>query len=66
MVRISLALFSNESTNEAVIIIGANESIIDSCFYHKTIHLQTSLGSPNGYQLQWTEYEGFPYSTYNI
>ena len=46
--------------------ICANESIIDNCFYHKTIHLQTSLGSPNGYQLQWTEYEGFPYSTYNI
>jgi len=43
-----------------------NYSSIDSCDYHKTIHLQTSLGSPNGYQLQWTEYEGFPYSTYNI
>ena len=44
----------------------ANESPIDSCLYHKTIHLQTSLGSPNGYQLSWTEYEGFPYVTYNI
>ena len=43
-----------------------NYSSIDSCEYHKTIHLQTSLGSPNGYQLQWTEYEGFAYSTYNI
>ena len=44
----------------------ANESPIDSCEYHKTIHLQTSLGSPNGYQLSWTGYEGFPYLTYNI
>jgi len=43
-----------------------NLSEIDSCYYHKTIHLQTSLGSPNGYNLEWTEYEGFPYSTYNI
>ena len=44
----------------------ANESNIDSCIAHKTIHLQASQGIPNGFQLFWTEYEGFPYNTYKI
>jgi len=44
----------------------ANESSIDSCEYHKTILLQTSQGSPYGYNLSWEIYEGFPYGTYNI
>jgi len=42
------------------------ESLSDSCVYHKIIYLQTTVGIPNGYNLQWTDYEGFPYSTFYI
>jgi len=44
----------------------ANEFPIDNCLAHKTIHMQASQGTPNGYQLSWTEYEGSYYGTYNI
>ena len=43
-----------------------NESSLNDCIPHKTIHLQASLGTPNGFQLNWTEYEGYTYLTYNI
>jgi len=43
-----------------------NHSSIDNCSAHKTIHLQASLGSPSGYQLQWTDYSGYSYNTFYI
>ncbi|HBS85323.1 MAG: hypothetical protein A2W91_16075 [Bacteroidetes bacterium GWF2_38_335] len=43
-----------------------NESPIESCTAHKTIHLQVSPGSPSGYELDWDEYQGFSYPSYKI
>jgi PKD repeat protein len=34
--------------------------------YHKTIHLQVSLGAPSGYQLNWDDYLGMTISQYRI
>jgi hypothetical protein len=33
---------------------------------HKTMHLQISEGINNSWNLNWTPYDGTPYSTYNI
>jgi hypothetical protein len=44
-----------------------NESDIDYCKPHKTIHLLTSFNTEsNTAQLDWDEYYGFPYGTYYI
>jgi Secretion system C-terminal sorting domain len=47
-----------ESNNE--------ETDINLCQTHKTMHLRVSRGVPSGFQLDWDEYVGFPYSTYYI
>mgnify|MGYP001586343625 CR=1 FL=1 len=44
--------------------ICGGESVLSA--YHKTIHLQVSLGSPSGYQLNWDDYLGFPVTQYRI
>ncbi|TAL63425.1 MAG: T9SS type A sorting domain-containing protein [Bacteroidetes bacterium] len=48
-------------------------SVVDACGnesylseYHRTIHLQVAAASPCGYNLQWTDYEGFPVTKYRI
>ncbi|GAB4281122.1 MAG: hypothetical protein Kow0068_05530 [Marinilabiliales bacterium] len=48
-------------------------SAIDSCGNissfgtpHKTIHLNVSTASPQGYELTWEQYEGFNFGTYII
>jgi hypothetical protein len=44
-----------------------NESSIDLCKPHKTIHLLTSLNTEYGVaQLSWDHYYGFQYGTYHI
>lgn len=44
-----------------------NESDIDRCKPHKTIHLLTSLSTEHGVvQLDWDHYYGFKYGTYYI
>jgi hypothetical protein len=42
------------------------ETDINLCNVHKTMHLRVTKGVPSGYQLDWDEYIGFPYSTYYI
>jgi hypothetical protein len=48
-------------------------SVLDSCGnesaqsdFHETIHLTTSVGVGGEVNLIWDDYEGFPYSSYNI
>lgn len=48
-------------------------SAVDTCgnesglsAFHKTIHLQVTLGSPSGYNLDWDDYIGFPIMQYRL
>lgn len=48
-------------------------SVVDTCggesvlsSYHETIHLQTNVGLGGEVNLVWDDYEGFPFSSYNI
>jgi hypothetical protein len=43
-----------------------NETDINLCAVHKTIHLITTYGVSGGIQLDWDQYIGFPYGTYYI
>ncbi len=43
-----------------------HESDINSCDAHKTIHLQVSPSTTSGHELDWDEYVGFYYTSYEI
>ncbi len=60
---------SNPSTHAdryKLVTIDSCDNISDESGEHRTIHLQISPGLPGTYNLSWSEYTGFDYSTYYI
>ena len=66
-------LFVDYSSNTAVQAYRYRLSLLDSCgtesssgSMHKTIHLTINQGMGTTWNLMWSHYDGFPYTSYNI
>lgn len=70
----SLSIFTDVVANPQIQSWRYKLSVVDECGaesalseHHKTIHLNQNLGlAPGSVNLIWDDYEGFPYSTFNV
>ncbi len=69
----NIAVFTDENSNPAQNSSRYKISALDTCAYetsqsdyHKTMHLTINSGINGAWNLIWSGYEGFSFSTYNI
>ena|GEM_PF-1448946 len=69
----SFSIYTDTLSNPAQQAYRYKISAVDTCGnetelsdYHKSIHLSISQGMGTTFNLAWSHYEGFSYSTYNI